>query len=47
VGILVRSREKGLLDRSHALAKLATLAKYGRYKNSIVEDARRKMELRK
>ena len=47
VGILVRSREKGLLDRSGALAKLATLAKYGRYKNSIVEDARRKMELRK
>ena len=47
VGILVRSREKGLLDRSDALAKLTTLAKYGRYKNSIVEDARRKMELGK
>jgi predicted nucleic acid-binding protein len=47
VGILVRSREKGLLDRSDALAKLAALAEHGRYKNSIVEDARRKMELRK
>lgn len=47
VGILVRSREKGLLDRSDALAKLTTLAEYGRYKSSIVADARRKMELRK
>jgi predicted nucleic acid-binding protein len=47
VGILVRSREKGLLDHSDALAKLTALAKYGRYKNSIVEDARRKMELRR
>ncbi len=47
VGILVRSRQKGLLDRSDALAKLTALAEYGRYKNSIVEDARRKMEVRK
>jgi len=44
VGILVRSREKGLLDKSDALAKLAALAKYGRYKSSIVEHARQKME---
>jgi predicted nucleic acid-binding protein len=47
VGILVRSREKGLLDHRAALAKLTALAKYGRYKHSIVEDARGKMELRK
>ncbi len=47
VGILVRSREKGLLDPSEALAKLTALAEYGRYKNSIIEDARRKMEVRK
>jgi predicted nucleic acid-binding protein len=47
VGILVRSREKGLLDCSDALAKLTALAEYGRYKNSIVADARGKMELRK
>ena len=46
VGILVRSREKGLLDRADALAKLAALAQYGRYKHAIVEDARRKMEER-
>ncbi len=45
VGILIRSREKGLLDRSAALAGLATLAKYGRYKNSIIEDARLKLEV--
>jgi len=45
VGILLRSREKGLLDRSAAFAGLAALAKYGRYKNSIIEDARLKLEV--
>jgi predicted nucleic acid-binding protein len=44
VGILIRSREKGLLEKSEALAKLALLAKHGRYKNSIIEDARLKLE---
>jgi predicted nucleic acid-binding protein len=44
VGILLRSREKGLLDRSAALVALAALAKYGRYKDSIIEDARLKLE---
>ena len=44
VGILIRSREKGLLERPDALAKLAMLAKYGRYKDSIIEDARLKLE---
>lgn len=44
VGILVRSREKGLLDKSEAHEKLASLAKYGRYKHSIIEDARLKLE---
>ena len=47
VGILVRSREKGLLTLSAAPAKLAELGNYGRYKASIVEDARRRMELQK
>jgi predicted nucleic acid-binding protein len=47
VGILVRSHEKGLLDRSSALAKLATLAGCGRYKDSIVEDARLRLEERR
>jgi predicted nucleic acid-binding protein len=44
MAILVRSREKGLLDRSEALTRLAMLAGYGRYKSSIVEDARLRLE---
>ena len=44
VGILIRSREKGLLEEPEALERLASLAKYGRYKNSIIEDARLKLE---
>ena len=44
LGILIRSREKGLLEDSDALDKLALLARHGRYKNSIVEDARLKLE---
>jgi len=46
VDILVRSREKGLLDSPDALAKLGLLAKHGRYKNVIIEDARLKLEAR-
>ena len=46
IGILVRSREKELLTVSEALAKLTTLAKHGRYKESILEDARRRLEIR-
>lgn len=44
VGILIRSREKGLLEESDAFEKLASLAKHGRYKDSIIEDARLKLE---
>ena len=44
VGILIRSREKGLLEGPQALEKLAQLAKYGRYRDSIIEDARVKLE---
>jgi predicted nucleic acid-binding protein len=44
IGVLIRMREKGLLPVNDALAKLAALATYGRYKQSIVEDARRKLE---
>jgi predicted nucleic acid-binding protein len=44
VGILIRSREKGLLEGPDAIAKLALLAKHGRYKHSIIEDARLKLE---
>jgi predicted nucleic acid-binding protein len=44
IGILVRSREKGILEGPDALARLAVLEKHGRYKDSIIEDARRKLE---
>jgi predicted nucleic acid-binding protein len=47
VGILVRSYEKGLLNRSGALAKLSALTGYGRYKISIIEDARLRLEARR
>jgi len=43
VGVLVRMREKGFLTVGEALVKLATLEKHGRYKPSILEDARRKI----
>jgi len=46
IGILVRSCEKGLLTVSEALTKLTIMAKHGRYKESILEDARRKLEAR-
>jgi predicted nucleic acid-binding protein len=46
VGILLRTREKGMLDRSAALAGLAALERYGRYKNSIIQDAKLKLEVR-
>jgi hypothetical protein len=44
IGILARSREKGLLDESKALQKLAALAQHGRYKDWIIEDARRRLK---
>jgi predicted nucleic acid-binding protein len=44
IGILLRSREKGLIDREPALSKLVALAKNGRYNASIIEDARLKLE---
>ena len=43
-GILIRSREKGLLEETDALEKLSSLAKHGRYKDSIIEDARGRLE---
>jgi predicted nucleic acid-binding protein len=44
VGILVRSRQKGLIDLSDALVKLSALAKYGWYRNTILEDAKLRLE---
>lgn len=44
IAILLRSREKGLIAKDDALARLASLARYGRYKGSILEDAKRRLE---
>lgn len=44
IAILLRSRQKGLIDRNGALARLSSLAKYGRYRSSILEDAKRRLE---
>src|SRR5579864_2520675 len=44
VGILIRMCEKRLLTKSEALAKLEGLARHGRYRKSILEDARRQLE---
>jgi predicted nucleic acid-binding protein len=42
--ILIRCREKNLISRSEAFAKLSFLGLYGRYQNSIIEDARQRLE---
>jgi predicted nucleic acid-binding protein len=47
IGILIRSREKGLIERAEALEKLERLATHGRYKDSIIEDARLKLEAKR
>jgi|ERR1017187_3427952 predicted nucleic acid-binding protein len=39
-GILVRSCEKGLIGRGDALVKLSALAKFGWYRNDLLEDAK-------
>ena len=44
IAILLRSRQKGLIDKDDALARLSSLARHGRYKISILEDARRRLE---
>lgn len=44
IAILLRTRQKGLIDEDDALTRLSSLARHGRYKRSILEDARRKLE---
>jgi len=44
IGVLIRMRERKLLSVNESLTKLALLAKHGRYKQSILEDAKRKLE---
>lgn len=43
-GVLVRCREGDLISLSDSLLKLTLLASYGRYRNSIVEDVRTRLE---
>lgn len=46
LSILLRGFERGWMDRQVALVKLELLAKHGRYSNSILSDARAKLEAR-
>lgn len=43
-GVLIRSCEKRWIRRVDALAKLRLLGQYGRYKSSILEDVRVRLE---
>jgi predicted nucleic acid-binding protein len=47
VGILIRSRQKGSIGKTDALAKLDLLGKYGRYRAAILEDAKMRLEEQK
>ena len=44
IAILVRTRQKRLIGAEDALTKLSALARYARYRNSILEDAKRRLE---
>ena len=39
--------EKGLLEKEEAELKLEALAKYGRYKRGMIEDAKSKLEAKR
>jgi predicted nucleic acid-binding protein len=44
IAILLRGQQKGLIGKDNALARLAFLARHGRYRSSIVGDAKRRLE---
>jgi len=44
IALLLRSREKQVLSRDEAPLRLEQLARYGRYKDLIIEDARHRLE---
>ncbi len=44
IGILIRLREKRVLTAGEALTKLTALGRHGRYKQSILDDARQRLE---
>ncbi len=47
LGILIRMFERGLLGKEEAELKLEALARYGRYKRAMVDDAKSKLETKK
>lgn len=44
IAILLRNRQKELIGENEASAHLSALARHGRYKHSILEDAKRRLE---
>jgi predicted nucleic acid-binding protein len=44
IGLLVRSRQKSLIDLDDARTRLSALARYGRYRKSFIDDALRRLE---
>lgn len=44
IAILIRSLEKGLIEKDEALIKLHKLESVGRYKRKIIEDATKKIQ---
>ena len=44
IALLLRGYEKALLSRDEGFLRLAQLARYGRYKDTIVQDARLRLE---
>lgn len=44
LNILIRAKEKNLMTMEEAKTKLDKLSKYGRFKKSIIEDARRRLK---
>jgi predicted nucleic acid-binding protein len=44
INILIRMREKGLIEKEAALMKLSQIEQYGRYKSNIIADARSRLE---
>ena len=44
IGLLIRSRQKGLIGLDDARFRLSALARYGRYRKSILDDALKRLE---
>jgi len=44
IGLLLRGRQKGLIGLGDARIKLTALARHGRYRKSILDDASRQLE---